>query len=174
MTADSYIYEIEYEDDAERKRIEYLFNNWSNGTVDRPDGLVRIARDVDHEELYEQLISKVPEERVSVHRLEQANTDIEPETVRIDQTIPAPTEAVESFVEYMLSKKKAVLQSAAHNEYEVYTKKGRGEVSYTITETEDGVTVQLTVTGYGPAAAFLAEFFETELTSYAQSQTHEP
>lgn len=174
MTADSYLFEIEYEDDAERKRIEYLFNNWSDGTIEQPDGLVRIAREVDHEKLYEQLISKVPDERVSVNRLEQADTDIDPETIRIDQTVPAPAEAVESFVEYMLSKKKAVLQSAAHNEYEVYTKKGRGEVSYTISETDDGVAVQLTVVGYGPAAAFLAGFFETELTNYAQSQTHEP
>lgn len=174
MTSKRYLYTVEYENDAERKRVEYLFNNWSDGTVERPDGLVRVAKDTPHKELYERLISKVPADRVSAYQLEPAETDVDPETVRVSQAIAAPTEAVESFVEYMLSKKKAGLQSAKHNEYEVYTKKGRATVSYTINETGDGVTVQITVVGHDPAPSFLAEFFTTELTNYADSQSNQP
>ena len=171
MGSDRYLYAVEYESDAERKRVEYLFNNWADGTVDQPDGLVRVTEGAAHEELYEQLLNKVPAERVSAYELKPADTDVEPKTVRVSQTVAAPVEAVESFVQYMFSKKKAGLQSAKHNEYEVYTKKGRATVSYTLTESGSDVTVEISVVGHDPAPTFLGDFFETELTNYAESQS---
>ena len=171
MGSDRYLYAVEYESDAERKRVEYLFNNWADGTVDRPEGLVRVAEGIAHDELYEQLLTKVPAERVSAYELEPADTDVEPETVRVSQTVAAPVEAVESFVQYMFSKKKAGLQSAKHNEYEVYTKKGRATVSYTLTDSGSDVSVEISVVGHDPASTFLGDFFETELTNYAESQS---
>jgi len=65
-----------------------------------------------------------------------------------------------------------VLQSASRNEYEMYTKKGRADVSYTLRESDSGtVTVGVRVTGVPPAPSFLADFFETELSEYAASQS---
>ena len=165
-----YLYIVDYEEDAERKRAEYLFNNWDEGEINRPSGLVRIAEGIDHDELYEQLVAKVPEQQVDICRLEPVDTDVEPESVMIEQRIAASIDAVETFVEYILSKKKAVLQSAARNEYEVYTKKGRAEVGYRLNETEEQVVAQININGYPPAPSFLAEFFEAELTEYAASQ----
>jgi hypothetical protein len=167
-----YLYTVEYTEEAERKRVEYLFNNWDDGQIESPQGLVRIAEAVDHDELYQQLVSKVPADQISVHRLEAAATDIESETVTIEQKISASPDAVETFLEYILSKKKAVLQSPSHNEYEIYTKKGRAELSYELTEIDTGlVEARLRITGIPPAPAFLAEFFETELSDYAASQS---
>ena len=167
---DRYLYVVDYEEDAERKRAEYLFNNWEEGEIDRPSGLIRIAEGIDRDELYEQLVAKVPEEQVDLYRLEPVDTDVEPESVMVEQRIAASIDAVETFVEYILSKKKAVLQSAARNEYEVYTKKGRAEVGYRLNETEGQVVAQININGYPPAPSFLADFFETELTEYATSQ----
>lgn len=166
----TYLYVVSYEDDAERKRAEYLFNNWEGGEIRAPDGFVRIAAGVDHEDLYESLVGKIPPEQVEAYRLEPAETDIEQERHTVEQMINAPQDAVESFVEYILSKKKAVLQSAARNEYEVYTKKGRAEVSYRLTDADGETAVRFTIEGYPPAPAFLADYFETELTDYAHSQ----
>lgn len=174
MGSDRYLYAVEYESGAERKRVEYLFDNWVDGTVDRPEGLVRVAEGAAHDELYKQLINKVPAERVSAYELESADTSVEPMTVRVSQTIAAPVEAIESFIQYMFSKKKAGLQSAKHNEYEVYTKKGRATVSYTLTEAEGNVTVEISIIGHDPAPTFLRDFFETELTNYAESQSQQP
>jgi len=54
----------------------------------------------------------------------------------------------------------------------MYTKKGRAEVSYTLRETGNkSVTVRIRVTGVPPAPSFLADFFETELSDYAASQS---
>jgi hypothetical protein len=167
-----YLYVVEYEEDAERKRAEYLFKNWDEGSIERPEGLVRVAEGVAHDELYEQLVAKVPAEQVTVHELEPIETDVEAETVVVEETVDASVDAVETFLEYILSKRKAVLQSATRNEYEVYSKKGRAEVSYEVSG--DGpVTVRIRVSGYPPAPAFIAEFFETELSDYAASQSSE-
>jgi hypothetical protein len=167
-----YLYVVEYDGDAERKRAEYLFNNWEEGTIERPEGLVRIAEGIAHDELHEQLVAKVPAEQVTVHELEPIETDVEAESVVVEESIEASVDAVETFLEYILSKRKAVLQSAARNEYEVYSKKGRAEVSYEVVD-GDPVTVRIRVNGYPPAPAFIAEFFETELADYAASQSPE-
>jgi hypothetical protein len=168
--APEYLYVVDYEDDAERKRVEYLFNNWSGGEVARPEGVVRLAAGVDHEGLYEQLISKVPEERIRAYRLEEGRTEVSPTTRSVERTVPTDADAVETFVQYMLSKKKAVLQSATHNEYEMYTKKGRATTRYELDERDGGTAVTVRITGYADAPSFLAEFFETELEEYAASQ----
>ena len=167
-----YLYLVDYEEDAERKRAEYLFDNWEGGTIERPSGLVRIADGVDSDELYERLVTKIPAEQVEAYRLDSAESDVDPEVIRIEERIDASADAVEAFLEYILSKKKAVVQSATRNEYEAYTKKGRAEVSYELTDGDGSgsVSVRVRVTGYPPAPSFLAEFFETELSEYATSQ----
>lgn len=170
-TDSEYLFIVDYEDDAERKRVEYLFNNWDDGEITKPSGLVRIGRSVSHDELYEDLVAKVPADQVQSYRLEPVDTDVTPETLTVDQSINAPKDAVETFVEYIFSKKKAVLQSAPHNEYEVYTKKGRAEATYQLDTDDETTTVIITVTGHSPAPEFLAEFFETELEAYANSQS---
>lgn len=165
---DQYLFVVSYEDDKERKRVEYLFDN-VDGTAHKPDGLVRLAEGIDHEDVYADLVSKVPSDAVSAYRLEPVDADVEPESIVVEEEVATAPDAVESFVEYVLSKKKAVLTAASRNEYEVYTKKGRAEVSYELSSGPP-TTVRLRVTGYPPAPSFLADFFREELTNYADSQ----
>lgn len=166
---EQYLFVVGYKSDAERKRVEYLFDN-ADGDVSTLDGLTRVASDVDQQELYEKLVSKVPDDQVSAYRLAPLDVQTEPETATVEQAVGAAPDVVESFVEYMLSKRKAVLQSPARNEYEVYTKKGRADVSYSLQGTDTGTTVHVRITGYPPAPDFLADFFSTELKEYADSQ----
>jgi hypothetical protein len=165
-----YLFVVQYDDDAERKRVEYLFNNWEDGTVDKPDGLVRVASEVDYDNFYEAVVSKVPAANVESYRLEDIDRGVEPDTTVVRSEIGADVNAVEPFIEYILSKKKAVLQSPARNEYEVYTKKGRADVTYQLSETDDATTVTIRISGYSEAPTFLAKFFETELEDYSQTQ----
>jgi len=169
-TDGTYLFVVSYDEDAERKRAEYLFNNWEDGEIEAPDGLVRIASGIDHDELYGKLVGKLPPEQVESFRLEPVEADVSRDRHTVEETVNAPADTVESFVEYVLSKRKAVLQSAQRNEYEVYTKKGRAEVSYRLSEADGETRVTIRVAGYPPAPAFLADFFETELADYAASQ----
>ncbi len=165
-----YLFIVTYEDDSERKRVEYLFNNWAEGTIEHPDGLVRLAEGVDHEQIYEQLVTKVPEDQISTYAVEPVETDVEPTRLTVEQKIDAPESTVKSFVEYVLSKRKAVLQDSERNEYEVYSKKGRAHLRYTLSESSGETTVRLVIEGYQPAPSFLSNFFEQELTEFAESQ----
>lgn len=168
-TDEQFLFVVEYDSDAERKRVEYLFEN-ADGDVTSLEGMARIATGVDYEGIYEDLVSKVPDEQVQAYRLEPVDVSAEPERTVIEERVSATTESVEPFVEYMLSKKKAVLQSSTRNEYEVYTKKGRAEISYDLDGDGQETTVRIEIEGYPPAPSFLADFFETELRDYAESQ----
>lgn len=167
---ETHLFVVDYADDAERKRVEYLFNNLDAGSVENPSGLVRLVSGVDPEELHRELASKVPDDQVRGYALDAVDPDHDPETVRVTQTVDAPGDAVEGFLQYVLSKKKAVLQSDARNEYEIYTKKGRTDVTYALSETDGATEVTVTVSGHEPAPGFLGEFFERELADYASSQ----
>jgi hypothetical protein len=167
---DTFLFIISYDEDSERKRVEYLFNNCESGEIETVEGLVRLASGVDHDDLYERIVNKVPADQVKSFRLEPVEADVERDRRTVEQTIQAPADTVESFLEYVFSKRKAVLQSAARNEYEVYTKKGRAELSYSLTEEAGKTTVTIELSGYSPAPEFLADFFETELSEYAKSQ----
>jgi hypothetical protein len=166
---DRYLYLVEYDDDAERKRVEYLFDNL-DGEASRPGGVIRIVSNADQQGLHEELLTKVPADQVDAYRLEPVDADLSPESEVVEETIAAGVETVESFVEYVLSKRKAVLQSAANNEYEIYSNKGRADVTYQLSEQADMTTVRLRIEGYPPAPSFLADFFRTELEEYAESQ----
>jgi len=170
MDDPGFLFVVDYDDDAERKRVEYLFNNWENGSIDKLEGLVRLATGIDHDKLYEELVSKVPADRVNSHRLEEMERGADPETIVVETEINAEPDAIEPFVEYIFSKKKAVLQSPTQNEYEVYTKKGRAEVTYQLSQADDGTAVTIRISGYSQAPSFLANFFESELEDYSRTQ----
>ncbi|MDB2245243.1 hypothetical protein PM076_14890 [Halorubrum ezzemoulense] len=165
-----HLFVVEYEEDTERKRVEYLFNNWEEGNITRPDGIIRITSDVDYDDLYEQLLTKVPEEQITSYELARSEPTVDKQTKRIERTINAPMDTVESFLNYVFSKRKGVVQSAEHNEYEIVTKKGRADVRYTLSEDDGTTTTRIIIEGYEPTPSFLSEFFEKELDEFSASQ----
>ena len=92
--SERYLYTVQYDGEAERKRVEYLFNNWEDGHIDSPRGLARIAEGVDHEELYKQLATRVPEDKNGVDRLQSATPAAESKTITVKQEATAPPDAV--------------------------------------------------------------------------------
>lgn len=168
-TNGAFLFVVDYNSDAERKRVEYLFDN-ADGDISTLSGLARIAENIDPDGMYEDIVSKVPEEQVQAYRLEPVDISAERNRTTVVRDVNAAAETVEPFIEYILSKKKAVLQSSARNEYEVYTKKGRAEITYKLTEESGKTEVEIHIEGYPPAPEFLAEYFEQELTDYADTQ----
>lgn len=164
------LFVVDYDTDAERKRAEYFFDS-VEGESTSLHGLTRIVRDGDPSDLYERLVSKVPADAVDTYRLEPLDISAEPETRRIKRRVQGTKQNIESFLEYLFSKRDAVLQTPARNEYEVYTRKGRAEMAYRL-EVEDGqTTVRLRIEGYPPAPAYLEEVFTNELTDFSASQS---
>lgn len=165
-----HLFIVSYEDETERKRVEYLFNNWDEGDISRPQGVVRVTSGVAPDELYEKLLTKVPEDRIAAYELDRTEPEVTKETRRIKREINAPKDTVESFIQYVFSKRKAVLQSSERNEYEVVTKKGRADVRYSVSSTNGTTTARIVIEGYEPTLSFLQDFFQQELNEFSASQ----
>jgi hypothetical protein len=164
MAADnSYLVVVDYDDDTERKRAEYLLDNWDEGTVTSLHGLTRRVDGTDIDELYEALAAKVPEEQISAFGIRQLDESAETTNTTLELRVETPPERVEWAMESVLEKRKAVDEPDAENTYAIYSKKGRARVSYDISPRNHETTLSITIEGYGDAPGFLREYFEKEL-----------
>lgn len=165
---DRYLYVVSYGDDAERKRAEYLFDTWEEGEIRNPDGLVRVAAGVDHEELYRRLLVKFRADQVDAYELSELDPPATPETRTVERTVAAPSDAVRSFLHYLLSKKKG--EETGEGWFEVYTNKGRADVAFDLDESGGETTVAVTVEGHPPALDHLEAYLRRELDAFADGQ----
>lgn len=164
MAADTeYLVVVDYEADTERKRAEYLLDNWEEGSVESVSGLTRIVSGTDIHELYDALVAKVPEDQITTHELTPVNSEASASDERLDLRTETDPERVEWAVESVLNKRKAVEDPEKDDTYAVYTKKGRATVSYNIIPRDDGTALEVRIEGYGEATEFLRDFFEEEL-----------
>lgn len=163
-----YLVVVDYEDERERKRAEYLLDNWDEGSVDTLDGMARTVKGVDIDELYDQLAAKVPEEELSTYELTRVDTEATRVQETIDETFDdIDAERVEWAMESIMKKRKAVDQGTTSDDdslWAVYTKKGRAEIQYDIREQgSSAVELHVVIDGFGEAPAFLRDFIQEEI-----------
>ena len=164
MTADdAYLVVVDYEADTERKRAEYLLDNWEAGSVESVRGLTRVVSGTDVHELYDALVAKVPEDQIETYELSPVNSEASTSDEQLDIRTETDPERVEWAVESALNKRKAVEDPERDDTYAVYTKKGRATVRYDIAPRDDGSALEIRIEGYGEATEFLRDFFEEEL-----------
>lgn len=162
----TYLFVIDYDADTERKRAEYLLDNWESGHITKIEGMNRLATGVDFDDLYDKLAAKVPEERISTYELTEVDTQATRTQKNIDKTFSeVDSERVEWAMDSILNKRKAVKQESRGGTevWGIYTKKGRAEISYQIRSTDATVELDITIDGFGEATEFLKEFIEEEL-----------
>lgn len=162
-----YLVVVDYDDEAERKRAEYLLDNWDDGETRRVKGLTRKAVGVDVEELYDQLAAKVPPGNVSAFELHPVDAEATAEQATIHRTFRETNpERLEWAMETIMNKRKAVQQGSTDDGREiwaVYTKKGRAEISYEIKRAGAEMELHVVVDGFGEAPSFLKEYITDEL-----------
>jgi len=163
-TNDSYLIVVDYEDDAERKRVEYLLDNWDHGNVQSLSGLSRIVEDDNIDALYEELVTKVPENQIDIFGLSDVDTHVAKQEVRLDEKFATSRDKVEWAMEAIMNKRKTIEKDPKMNIYNVYTKKGRSTVEFSITEMPEGkVHLTGTISGYGEAPGFLKDYILDEI-----------
>ena len=166
--ADGSLFVVSYENDAERKRAEYLFNTWENGNLYKPEGIVRIAEDIDHEELYEDLLVKFRPEQIDAYALSSLDAPQTPEQHSIERSIAADPNTVRSMLQYLISRKKGT--ETGDGAYEVYTNKGRADVEMSFSTEDTETTVFVQVQGYPPVIDQLTTYLEEELDEFEASR----
>jgi len=163
---DEYLVVVDYEEDNERKRVEYLLNNRDDITVETLRGLVRKVSVDDIDDLHEDLIKKVDDrEHLSTYQLDPVSSEPDEITDEYKTTTEVDRQRIEWAFDTIIDKRSAAIEGRPQdNQYVVNTKKGTARFTYEI-HSRDGGSHDVTVDtwGYGEAPRVLREFIESEL-----------
>jgi len=161
---DEYLVAVNYQSDAERKRVEYLFNNYDDIEAEKIEGFARIVTTDDFEQFYEALSSKVDRiENVRANALEEAGTEPEEHTEQFSVTTDADPDRIEWAFEMIKDRRGATVEDPEYNQFIANTRKGTARYTYSVIKNDDSTEVTVEVWGYGEAPTVLREFLEEEL-----------
>ena len=167
-----YIIFVGYDNDAERKRIDYLIDKWAGRLgIKKPRGYVLHIEADDPGEFLEELLSRLEgsvNEKVKVYRAEEVEDLAKAKRRTLQYRINEEKRFVERFIEYLLSKLNAsyAYSDALARVYTVHTRKGRATVKVLL-KGNGHTNVVFDIEGYGDVVDFLAERIDEELRLFA-------
>jgi hypothetical protein len=164
---------INYSSDAERKRVEYIFNKYESedGDIDRITGVSRIIQDDDVEKLLSELYLRAPPEKIKVYKLTEITTKTASESNKIESRLSGQKESIESFIGYLLAQRKAVFKRKMGNLklYTSTTRKGYAEIIVGISQKDGEVLVQIEIQAEEPNRSYLKDYFSEQLKVFNKS-----
>lgn len=170
-----YLITIKYNSDAERKRLEYVFEKWSDRLkINKPDGLVAIIEESGDQPLVEAFVqdllsrsSKAKSGNFSMYNIEQHELEIEKQERQLSLELHEKRETVEKILNFIMARQKAIYKPVSDlpfiKIYEITSKKGMAEISVTIREKNDIVNLHLKISGYGEVVDFIYNKLNDEL-----------
>ena len=165
-----YLLIVDYESDAERKRIDYAIERWGDrAEIFKPKGTAMIFRGAKIDEFLEDLYSRLEGDRrkVGVYRMEEYHPEVEEKTIRLRYECKEEVEVLEKFLSYLMSKVNAGYDYRTGNtkKYFVTTKKGQASIEITLKNNET-TDLLITVLGYGDVVEFLARRIGEEMNVF--------
>jgi hypothetical protein len=170
-----YLITSKYDSDAERKRLEYVFEKWAEKLmIIKPDGIITLLDDSGKEELMNEFIkdlysrsSQVSKDSITIYRIEKTEPDIKPEQKELHLETKQKIETVEKLLSFIMARQKAVFRPESDfpflKIYEVNSKKGTVQISVTIKDKKDILDLVFTISGYGYAVDFIYNKLKEEL-----------
>lgn len=159
---------VKYTSDSERKRIEYVLEKWRDKmNITKPEGITAIVGDGDIDELILDLYSRTEKDNVALYNIERVELDVAQGEKNIRLKLGEKRETVEKLLDFIMARQKAILKlelaEPREKVYEVYTKKGKAEISIGIHGGETGIDLLVRISGYGEAVDFLYRKLAEEL-----------
>lgn len=161
-----YLIVSKYSDDAERKRIEYSLERFKASVgISKLEGIVVVAEGGDIEGLLEDLYARASKDNIKLYDISETSLGVEQNEKDIKIDLEGGIETIEKFIGFVLAKQKALLKReiSSNKFYEVYTKKGRAEISTNLKPMNENVSVNIRITGYGGAAELVYDKITREL-----------
>jgi hypothetical protein len=170
-----YLISIKYNSDAERKRLEYVFEKWAAKLkIIKPDGLVVIIEESGDQTLLEAFVqdllsrsSKDKSGNLSMYKIEHQDLEIEKQERQLSLELHEKRETVEKLLSFIMARQKAIYKPVSDlpfiKIYEITSKKGMAEISVTIREKNDTVHLHLKISGYGEVVDFIYNKLNDEL-----------
>ena len=190
-----YLILVEYQSDAERKRIDYAVEKWQGkADVSKPRGAVIEFRNGDIDSFLDNLYSRLPDGKSAVRVFEgkDYSPEISEKTYILKYETDAEPKAAESFLNYLMNRTGASFDGIRSGIkcYTAYTTKGQVMIDIAIekkektgnrTETARSeneafsagagtsgtvTSVRITVRGYGEVAQFICSRIDKEMTAF--------
>jgi len=166
-----YLFVIDYADDAERKRIDYLLEKWKErARISKLKGLTFVIETEEVNRFAEELFSKLnPESFKKVETFvlweKDLQSNIQPNKLVLEYQSKEPLDTVKKFLKYVFSKNNIRYYSSDVNsaKYFTLTRKGRVDIEVVIKPTNKRTEVKLLFSGYGEAVEYVAEKLKEEL-----------
>lgn len=158
---------LDYQSDAERKRIDYAIERWAEATqIRKPKGSVLLFEGENLEEFLEDLFSRLEtgRERVKVYSLSEYVPEIGKKVQKLSYESKEPIEFIQKFLNYLMSKINASYDysSGPIKSFTAYTKKGQVKIN-TKLERDIKTKVVIKIEGYGEAVDFIAKKMDDEM-----------
>ncbi len=164
---------IDYETDAERKRIDSAIERFrSKLEIHREKGvIIRLGGD-DIEEFLQDLYARLEKgsENVRIYASEEYTPTID----EISQTILYETdieaESVRKFMRFLLNKMNASYEGVTNGieSFSVYTRKGRASIGMQLTPLDGRTKVAITIAGFGTVVPFVASRIDDDLHAFLE------
>jgi len=165
---ETYLIVLDYTDEAERKRVEYLLNNRDGTDVSPLRGFVRSVKTDDLPGLYEDLSAKVDDvEDLEVKRLEDVDTTPSETDLEFEIETDVDADRIEWLFESLMNKRDAAVANPRTNVYKLSTRKGTAQCWYRTTDNPDGsITVTVYTSGYGEAPRVVRDYLKDEMEGF--------
>lgn len=162
-----YLIMVDYQSDAERKRIDYAIERWKGeGSINKPKGMVIHFSGDDVDSFLDDIYSRLSggKEPVHVFAGDMYSPSIAEQSKHLEYSTEMDARIVEKFLNYILNKLGASFEGRRDEikEYTAYTKKGQVGIDIQFVPAEK-TGVRIFLRGYGDVVDFVAGRIDSEL-----------
>lgn len=160
-----HIIQVEYENEAERKKIEYIASQWQRSTR-RPKGYIIFVDDGEFESVFKAIAAKFSEDRIETYRLEEIQPEVESKTTSMSFQFRENQkyDQVSAFINYLINRRRGSLISSIGGvlSYRIMTRKATVQVDVTFMSTKP-VSLMIEIHGPAEGVSLIGKEFSQEL-----------
>ena len=162
-----YLIVVDYQSDAERKRIDYAIERWKDRKlIQKPKGTVIHFSGDGIDEFLDDLYSRLGEGKDAVHVFagDTYAPDVSEQTEHLKYSSTMDVEMIKKFLNYIMNKLGGSYEGkhGLANSYTVYTKKGQAGIDIFLSSGSP-VDIRITIRGYGDVVSFISLRIDKEL-----------
>jgi len=163
---------VDYQSDAERKRIDYAIERWKDrGVLHKPKGTVIYYSGDEVDEFLDDIYSRLGAGKEGVHVFagDPYSPSIAEQTKHLEYSTKMEKEVVGKFLNYIMNKLGASFDGNQGEIkcYTAYTKKGQVGIDISMDE-RDSTDILIVIRGYGDVVNFIAERIDKELKVFLE------
>ena len=168
-----HLFIMEYETDAERKRIDYAIERWKDEIkIIKPKGTIVIVEG-DRKKIndfIEDMHARLEksEKKLEVYEVKEYEYKVEKNIRKLSYETREDISFIKKFLDYLMVKLNAGYDynSKLGKVYRVYTKKGQAQIEMSVDEKGDGCNIIVRVEGYGAVVDFLSNKIDSEIRMF--------